>query len=407
LLDTQGFELTFDSTAKLYRARPRDPPKSAIVSAPPAATAPAGRQQQVEFFVIALKHARAADVAQTINSLYGRMTAFGETGRTQTLADQLRANQVPPTAPAQPQRDGNTDAAARSATFTGEVTIVPDSRSNSLLLRANRGDFELIQSAVEQLDVRPLQVLIEVVIAEVRRNRSLSISADATLHPTTVGHNGSSISVNGPGPGLGDFAIQVMKLGSLNLDAALAVAAGKGEVRILDREILLTLNNDQAEINVGSQRPFVQVSRTLPTDAATRDQIVEYKDVGTKLSVRPTISNDGSVQLEVSQEVSSATNEVQFNAPVISTRSVQTSPMVTDGQMVVLGGLIDRQKEVTSSGIPILSSIPILGGFFGSSSRTTTETELYVFLTPRVVRNDEDADAITAPFREKAIRVKP
>jgi general secretion pathway protein D len=109
----------------------------------------------------------------------------------------------------------------------------------------------------------------------------------------------------------------------------------------------------------------------------------------------------------VSQEVSSATNEVQFNAPVISTRSVQTSPMVTDGQMVVLGGLIDRQKEVTSSGIPILSSIPILGGFFGSSSRTTTETELYVFLTPRVVRNDEDADAITAPFREKAIRVKP
>ena len=118
--------------------------------------------------------------------------------------------------------------------------------------------------------------------------------------------------------------------------------------------------------------------------------------------VRPTISADGSVQLEVTQEVSTATSELAFDAPVIATRSVRTQLLVRDGQTVALGGLTDRQRESRQGGLPILSSIPLLGGFFGRASRQTIETELFVFLTPRVIRTDEDADRLSDPLRKQA-----
>jgi len=128
----------------------------------------------------------------------------------------------------------------------------------------------------------------------------------------------------------------------------------------------------------------------LPTDNAARDQVVQFKDVGTRLSVRPTISDDGYVTLRVAQEVNAATAEVAFDAPVISTRTIETQLLVKDRQTAVLGGLTDRQKEETRAGVPILSSLPLIGGLFGRLVKRTTETELFVFLSPRVIRNDDD-----------------
>jgi general secretion pathway protein D len=109
----------------------------------------------------------------------------------------------------------------------------------------------------------------------------------------------------------------------------------------------------------------------------------------------------------VSQEVSSATTETAFNAPVISTRSIRTDLLAKDGQTIVLGGLTDRQRDVQSGGVPLLSAIPLLGGLFGRQARTTAETELFVFLTPRVIRTDEDAERLTDPLRKRADQVKP
>jgi general secretion pathway protein D len=105
--------------------------------------------------------------------------------------------------------------------------------------------------------------------------------------------------------------------------------------------------------------------------------------------------------------VSNATTETQFNAPVISTRSIHTDLLVQDGQTIVLGGLTDRQHDVEASGIPFLSSIPLLGGFFGRQSRSTTETELFIFLTPHVIRTDEDAKRLTDPLKNRAGKVEP
>ncbi|MGI9140396.1 MAG: type II secretion system protein GspD [Gemmatimonadaceae bacterium] len=103
-----------------------------------------------------------------------------------------------------------------------------------------------------------------------------------------------------------------------------------------------------------------------------------------------------------STNVNAATNETAFDAPVISTRSLQTRLLVKDGQTVVIGGLTDRQRDVSQSGVPILSSIPLIGGLFGRTSRRTTETELFLFITPQVLKTDEDADTITQPLRERA-----
>ena len=400
VLQAQGLELVADSAAGAYRVQSRE--QARPLAAPPVPTPQAAPPA---LFVIRLRHARAADVAATVNALYGRASALGEPGAPPTLNEELRENRVPPVGV---ERPAGGVVPGRVAQLTGEVTIVPDPGTNSLLIRASQEDFELIQAAVREVDVRPLQVLIEVVIVEVRKDRSFSFGVAASLPTTKVeGTTNTTVSAQTTGIGLGDFALRIMGLGSADLDVTLRAAASRGDVSILSRPIVLAANNEVAEILVGSQRPFVQISRAMPTDNAARDQVVQYKDVGTSLAVRPTISADGYVMLEVTQEVNAATNEVAFDAPVISTRTVRTQLLVRDSQTVVLGGLADRQRERTQGGVPVLSSIPLFGGLFGRANRRTTETELFLFLTPRIIRNDDDADRLTQPLRQKAEKVEP
>jgi general secretion pathway protein D len=400
LLESQNYELVEDSTAGLYRARPKEAPRP-----PPQAEMAAPRQAgALELFVVPLKHARATDVAVTINALYGRSTPMlDDRGRAPTIGEELRANQIPPVGVPAPQIGGVT----RPASLTGDLIIVPDGRANSLLIRANRNDFELIRAAIQQVDIPALQVLIEAIVVEAQRDRGFSISTEGKLGNTEINKSGASVSATGGSAGLADFAIKIMNIAGVDLEATIRVAASRGDVRIISRPVVLTENNNEAEIVVGSQRPFVQVARALPTDAPLRDQVIQYKEVGTKLTVRPTISTDGTVQLEVVQEVSSATGETQFDAPVISQRSVRTQLVVRDSQTVVLGGLTDKQRDVSSGGVPFLSEIPIIGGLFGRASRRTTETELFVFLTPRVIRNEADAERVSQPLKNRAEQVKP
>ena len=409
LLDSQGYELVSDTATGTYRARVKDQPNArpnAFV--PPIGQPPiqvARPASAPELFVIPLRHARAADVAQTINTLFGRGSASSTSIGARTLTDELRATQPPTFDAGQPQ-----PIVSRPATLTGELTIVSDARVNSLIVRANRADFELIQAAITQIDVRPAQALIEVLIVEARHDRSFSFGISASVADKKLSHTDNS-TIGGsftPGDaGLGDFTLKMMGVSGVDLDATITAAAARGELKIISRPVVLTANDEQAEVVVGSQRPFVQVSRALPAGDGVRDQVVQYKDVGTKLTVRPTISIDGTVQLNVTQEVSNATSESEFNAPVISTRSVRTDLLVHDGQTIVLGGLTDREHDTQTEGIPLLSSIPILGGLFGRQSRTTTETELFIFLTPRVIRTDEDAERLTAPLRGRADKVRP
>jgi general secretion pathway protein D len=392
LIESQNLEFVEDSSFYRINARPADRPTGR-----PAVSVDSGPTQ---LFVIRLKHARASDVAATVNQLFGGTGAFSGQGgglSAGTLSEELRRNVVPPVgAAAQP---GQTPV--RQSTLAGSVTIVPDELTNSLLVRAGAHDFDVIKDAVDQLDIRPLQVLIEVLIVEARHDRSFSLGADLFVPPQKVDKGDGTAGGQTFGGGLGDLVITLMNLGRANIDATIRAAASRGDVEIISRPVLLASNNQEARFLVGSQRPFVQVSRSLPTDSPQRDQVIQYRDVGTKLTVRPTINQDGYVSLLIQQEINQATSEVQFDAPVISTREAVTQVLVRNGQTIVIGGLRDQQKDVTRGGVPILSGLPLVGGLFGRADRKKSQTELYLFLTPRILRTDADADSVTMPRLER------
>lgn len=392
LVESQNLEFIEDSS--FFRIAP----KEAAPALQPSNRSTRQDTSAVQLFVIRLKHARAADVAATVNLLFGGGGEFSARAglSTGTLSDELRRNVVAPQgAGGQPSPSENPPV--RPSALSGSVTIVPDELTNSLLIRASQPDYDVLKAAVDQLDIRPLQVLIEVLIVEARHDRSLSLGAGWFLPPQSIDGGNGTAGGTLTGGGLGDLVIRLLKLGRADVDATIRAAASRGDVKIVSQPVLLASNNQEARFLVGSQRPFVQVSRSLPTDTPTRDQVIQYRDVGTKLTVRPTINQDGYVSLLIQQEINQATNEVQFDAPVISTREAVTRVLVKDGQTIVLGGLRDRQRDVTQGGVPVLSSIPLIGGLFGSASRHTNETELYLFLTPRILKTDADADSVTVP----------
>lgn len=392
LVESQNLELQRDSAYfRVKQREPVAPPQSS-----PAATA--AQSNALQLTVVRLRHARAADVAATLSSLYGGSGADLGGARPGTLSEELRRNLVPPNGAAVNPAPG-ASGPGRSAVLEGSLTIVPDPFTNALLIRATAHDAELLRQAVEELDLRPLQVLIEVIIVEARRDHQMAWGLDLSLPATGVGHGNTTVGATQVGGGLGDFVLQVLNIGHVELDAVLRAGATSGAVKIMSRPVLLAANNHDARILVGSQRPFVQVSRTLATDNTARDQVVQYKDVGTRLTVRPTISADGYVTLEVVQEVSNATAETAFDAPVIATREAATQVTVRDGQTIVLGGLLDHQTETTSGGVPFLSDLPLIGGLFGRQTRRASDTELFMFLTPRVLRNDAEVDSVTGQYR--------
>lgn len=351
---------------------------------------------EVRLYVYRLKHVRAAKLGSTIQSLFGGSSSTTQRSNTRelSLSEGLRQG------PANPLRPDSVPAVAVElgsprtslpGQLKGDVQIVPDETTNSLLIRAQTADWDVIKQAIEALDLRPLQVLIEVTIAEVRRTSESDLSlsgkvADKKTNPTVRGTLTGNTT--------GDLVLEALRAGTLDVSLALSSLSTSGNVRIVSRPVILAQNNQEARILIGSERPFVQVSRSLPTDAAVRDQVIQYRDVGTKLTITPTINEDGYVNLQVLQEVSTATAETQFGAPVISTREASTFLFIKNGRTAVLGGLIDRQQEKTRSGIPILMEIPLVGGLFGTTHKNNSSSELFLFLTPHIITTDDDAEDV-------------
>jgi len=393
LVESQN--LSFEEDSAFIRIGPTPVPSSRRSAAESDSASP-------QLFVLRLKHARAADVAATVNLLFGASGEFsGQGGMSRgTLSDELRRNG---SMPVERRNDGTSGEAGNVPSFprsalSGPVTLVPDELTNALLVRASAADFSLIRAAVEELDLRPLQVLVEVLIVEARRTHDFSVGTTLFVPPQGIpGDADGSIGGQTRGAGLGDVVLRVLNLGRGDIDATLSASETRGNVRIISRPVLLASNNTEASFLVGSQRPFVQVSRLLPTDNNNTDRVVQYRDVGTRLRVRPTINQDGYVSLQIQQEINAATSEVAFDAPVISTREAVTQVLVRDGQTIMLGGLQDEQRDRGRSGVPLLSGLPLIGPLFGAASHTDSQTELYLFITPRILRTDEDADRLTAP----------
>ncbi|HEY4217925.1 MAG TPA: secretin N-terminal domain-containing protein [Gemmatimonadaceae bacterium] len=279
---------------------------------------------------------------------------------------------------------------------TADIRIIAEASSNSLLIRATDADYALIQQIVSGIDLRPLQVLIEVTIAEVERTHDFDLGVSGNI--TQTAKNGRSVdSVGAPSTASArDFIVALTGgHGTINYNVAMAALQERGDVRVLSLPVIIAQNNQQAVLNVGSSRPFVQVSQTVTADPTARVETVQYIDVGTVLTITPTINPDGYVNLAVSQTDNSASDEVEFDAPVINKREATTQIFIRDGQTTVIGGLAGKSHNSDISGVPLLSRIPFFGPLlFGRTTTSDATTELFLFLTPHVIYADSDVDKL-------------
>ena len=279
---------------------------------------------------------------------------------------------------------------------SAQIRIVADEATNSLLIRSTLPDFQLIQGLMTGIDLRPLQVLIEVTIAEVSRSTDLNVGLGGAA--TKKGATANARDTVGflPGnPSARDFIFKLTSgNGSINYAAALNALQSRGDVKVLSMPVIIAQNNKQAVLNVGEQRPFVQVNQSVTTGTVpTTVQTIQYIPVGTTLTITPTINADGYVNMAVDQTNDAATNEIQFSAPVISKRQATTQIFLRDGQTTVIGGLAGNNQTKSTSGVPILSKIPFIGQYlFGNTTKTTTTNELFLFLTPHIISSDEDIE---------------
>jgi len=399
-----------------------------------------GGEAGLRTYVYPLKHASAAELATTLGQVFGATVAAApERQRVRALEGrslsseltgfrrreiqslQERAQMVLPTVAAPgpvPSRAAAESTLAPGQGLVGRTTIVPDQATNALVIRTAPPNFSVLQETIEQLDVRPPQVLLEVLIAEVTLDRASQYGINWQLF-TQRGVRGDSTRGIGVGVGPQSFGdtllkafqglgVRVVSLASLNVRAILDALASRTNVRVLSTPRVLALNNEEARILVGSEVPFV--SSTFSGLTAGLNTVVQFRNVGTQLTVIPTVNNDGYVTFRVLQEVSAlstTTIAAAQNAPVITTREAETSAIVKNGHTVVIGGLIGETTQATESGVPILKDLPILGLLFKSRSMSRQRTELAIFLTPYAVYTDEQADSLLQRERERLQNMKP
>jgi general secretion pathway protein D len=285
-----------------------------------------------------------------------------------------------------------------------EIRIIADDSSNSLIIRALPRDYRKIRQAIERLDVMPLQVLIEATIAEVTLSDQLRYGVEwffrsgdfqATFAQRPLGNVTSTF------PGFSALFA--------NADARVVLNAldEVTDVDVISSPQLLVLDNQTARLQVGDQVPIVvQQATPITGDLDTIVNSIELRDTGVILTVTPRVNAGGLVTLEIQQEVSNVVRsetltQSELATPTISQRLVSSTVAVQSGETVALGGLITNNRNRTRSGVPVLSSIPVLGILFSTRSTTTARTELLVLLTPSVIDSPARARAVTEELRRR------
>lgn len=284
-------------------------------------------------------------------------------------------------------------AASPLADLIGQVYVVADQDTNSLLIASATKYEKEVRDALEKLDRPVPQVLIKVLIAEVTHDNSLDVGADYSilnLNSRTGGKAGVTIGSNFGNATAGNGL--TVSLVEDNLTATLHALATAGKVDVLSRPYILTSDNQAAEIVIGSEVPIISNSQL--TTLGQQINTVEYRDIGIILDVTPHINPDGLVICDVSPEVSATTDQSvpiasNVNAPVFSLRSANTRVGIKDGTTIVIGGLMQDQKTSTISKIPILGDIPLIGPVFARTVVSKTKTELLFFITPHVAQSPD------------------
>lgn len=402
-----------------------------------------GGEAGQRLYVFEVKNVKAIDLADTLSDIFQTSGGRPAAARGGSVAPGLEPVEIRTlNSGGQPQgnsaREARREAAAerRAASAsegasgadgialgaTEQVRISAVGESNSLIIRATSSQWESIRRVIERLDQVPLQVAIETQIVRVALNETLSYGVqwffengiptpfrDQAAARNSWSGLGGSITPSG-GAGGGGVSWSFIGRDAYSLISAIDSVS---DVTILSAPSLVVLNNKQGSINIGTQLPVVSTFLN-PIGGGTgggsdfNTSYVQFRQIGITLSVTPRVNPGGLVFLEIEQEESEpgAGDPVGGNVPV-DNRTIQTEVAVQSGNTVVLGGLIKQTDNTGSSGAPFLNRIPIIGGLFGRQSTQSTREELLVLITPRVIRNADDARRITDEYQRRFRGLKP
>jgi len=369
--------------------------------------------------VVHLKNAEAVKVAETLRAIY-----LGETGLAPARAATPFGAQAATGAASPASTPLGTSSPSAAAPGSPGI-IQADPATNSIIINAPDAIYNNLRAALDKLDVRRAQVYVEALIAEITADKAAQFgiqwqslsslgatgSAAGAFGGTnfgTTGQNILGIATTPPSPasigqGLnigvikGTVTIPGTTTQILNLGLLVRALETDNNANILSTPTLLTLDNEEARIIIGQNVPFITGSYAV-TGAATTPtpfQTIERKDVGLTLRIKPQISEGGTVRLQIYQEVSSVDSTSLTAGVTTNKRAVESTVLVDDGQIVVIGGLIQDAVKDGIQKVPVLGDIPGLGALFQYKTRSRTKTNLMVFLRPTLLRNAQGADALT------------
>jgi general secretion pathway protein D len=284
------------------------------------------------------------------------------------------------------------------------VRIEADETHNALLISANAKDYELIRQVLAGIDVPPLQVLIEVTVAEVDLNDNLNygveyfINSGKTNTLLTTGTSAAAILPATPG-----FALSWVS-GNFTPRAVLNLLSDVTQTKVISTPQLLVLSNETARLQVGDVVPII--TQSAASTITSNPQIlnnITYKETGVVLEVTPRVNAGGYVTMDVNQSVSTVVNTTtsQIDSPTFQQRRLNSTISVKTGETILLGGLIQQNDNRESQGIPILNEIPGVGSLFGSHTNGAGRTELIMLLTPHVMSNEAESHGLTARIEQQ------
>jgi general secretion pathway protein D len=303
--------------------------------------------------------------------------------------------------------------------------IVPDERSNSLLIFANKQDLTMITNMVSKVDVLLAQVLIEAIVLEVGLGDDQTVGVSMAQNPKTSGkynYGGamsnnsnldtgnsflSGVSTNGLGALPGGFSY----FGKYNdtLDVAVSAIATDRSVQVVQRPRIQTSHGIPGFFTLGESVPIVTGGMTGGFSSFGSQSFVQYINIGIQLSVQPFITPEGYIVMEISQNVDQRGGDVIIDGnpnPVVNQRAAQATLSVRDGDTIMLGGFIKQTKNKSRSGVPILKDIPVLGALFRTKADSNDMTELIILLRARVLKTPEDAALVAQEERETMPGIK-
>jgi general secretion pathway protein D len=300
-------------------------------------------------------------------------------------------------------------AGAKSGTTPDSVSIQADEISNALVISAPASVYPSIRSVIQQLDIPRAQVHIEAIIAEVLLDTSRELGVQWLIDGSSGG--GAILSSRFPGTGesidevaqgiLPDgLALAIGRLDDPNLNfiTLIKALAGDSESNLLSTPSIVTLDNQEAEIIVGQNVPFVTGETTTPgSDILTNPfRTIERQDIGVSLKVKPQINEGNTITMEIEQEVSSISGSATGAVDIVTNiRSIKTTVQLEDGELLVLGGLIDDKVVDTVQKVPGLGDIPILGALFRATKLTKVKQNLLVFIRATIIKDPQKARALS------------